>query len=54
VSGVVSADSAQVRMPMLSFANAFVGPPTLARWLLANGCRDVMYRFHNRAAVKQP
>jgi Zn-dependent protease len=42
-TGAFMANGLTITMPSLHFANAFQGPPALARWLLANGCTELKY-----------
>jgi Zn-dependent protease len=42
-TGAFMANKLAITMPSLHFANAFQGPPALARWLLANGCSELKY-----------
>lgn len=43
VTGTVNAEGSSVTASRLRFIDPFQGPPALARWLLASGCRDLRY-----------
>ena len=52
VAGFVDSRGKTLDLPSLRFVDAFQGPPAVARWLLANGCRDVRYAFMNGSSAK--